>query len=609
MILQALADYYEALQKEGLVTRPGLQMRPIYWAIVIDRDGNFIRIEDRRDGKTGQSFLAPEAKKRSGQRPPAQYLVDNRKYVLGCEKEGAFDKFRFEDFKAKVDEILSAFPESTGLRAISSFYSNSSGFEIAVAATNEIPNNEDITFFLEGKSSPICSDPEVLEWAQSQVSDTEGGEKGLCIVTGRRDVPLQNIHAKVNVPGTQANATLVSFQQNSGYDSYGKTQGSNAPISKMTSFAHTSTLNFLLRNEQSHVILGKILYLFWNSDAGNTAPDEIFREVAFGSASPKDRNKETDDDEGFKPKLRGKKSEKAAKDKEELLRHQHDVLDTFKSFIGSKSANPDWDSSHRFYILGLKGESGRIAVRFWRQGSVYEIFNNLYRHLQDFNIENPRGRYDEETPPLRNLFSILRSTFPANARNVTPPANLVQSFLESIINGTPYPLSLQQAIIGRLTHEGKVTELRAATLKACVNRKIRISNPYNFKELAMALDKENTNVAYLCGRLLAVLEQIQRTSLGKVNSTIIDRFYGSASTRPNSVFPLLISLSQHHLSKLRKEKTGYAINLDKKLGEIISLIDVRDTAFPSVFSLDEQSLFAVGYYHQKNAPWGMTTED
>lgn len=116
----------------------------------------------------------------------------------------------------------------------------------------------------------------------------------------------------------------------------------------------------------------------------------------------------------------------------------------------------------------------------------------------------------------------------------------------------------------------------------------------------MALDKENTNSAYVTGRLFAVLEQIQSAALGKgVNATIRDRFYGSASTRPNTVMGRLIALSNHHLAKLRKDKPGLAIHFEKQLEELFALYEANVPVFPAVFSLDEQSIFAVGYYHQK----------
>lgn len=215
------------------------------------------------------------------------------------------------------------------------------------------------------------------------------------------------------------------------------------------------------------------------------------------------------------------------------------------------------------------------------------------------NIVNWENVGSEENPPLRSLYGIVKTvSTPTKSGNFE--ANLIQSIVESILTGMPYPLTLQQACINRITAERTITELRAAILKACINRKIRKANNNHITELKMALDKENTNSAYVTGRLFAVLEQIQSASLGKgVNATIRDRFYGSASTRPNTVMGRLIALSNHHLAKLRKDKPGLAIHFEKQLEELFALYEANVPVFPAVFSLDEQSIFAVGYYHQK----------
>jgi len=113
----------------------------------------------------------------------------------------------------------------------------------------------------------------------------------------------------------------------------------------------------------------------------------------------------------------------------------------------------------------------------------------------------------------------------------------------------------------------------------------------------MSLDESNTNPAYLLGRLFAMLESIQRGALGdKVNATIADKYYASASTVPYSVYPRLLTGSKHHLSKIRKEKPGWAFNLEKELGQIMSQLP---TEFPRHFSIENQGRFSIGYYHQK----------
>ena len=99
--------------------------------------------------------------------------------------------------------------------------------------------------------------------------------------------------------------------------------------------------------------------------------------------------------------------------------------------------------------------------------------------------------------------------------------------------------------------------------------------------------------AYKCGRLLAVIERIQSAAIGNPNTTLTDRYYGSASTTPASVFGVLLRMTQPHLSKLRKQNQGQAIALER------ALQDAMPDYFPTTLSLTEQGLFALGYYHQR----------
>lgn len=119
----------------------------------------------------------------------------------------------------------------------------------------------------------------------------------------------------------------------------------------------------------------------------------------------------------------------------------------------------------------------------------------------------------------------------------------------------------------------------------------------------MALDKTQTNRAYLAGRLFAVLEKIQHDASGGVNASIRDRYYGAASTNPSNVFGRLIELSHHHMSKLRRRNAGYAHNLERELRDIFVHIPGDSPQFPIHFNPDEQSLFAIGYYHQRTDLW------
>ena len=115
----------------------------------------------------------------------------------------------------------------------------------------------------------------------------------------------------------------------------------------------------------------------------------------------------------------------------------------------------------------------------------------------------------------------------------------------------------------------------------------------------MSFDKEAGNPGYRLGRLFAVLESAQRLALGdKVNATIRDRYYGAASATPATVFPILLRNTQNHLSRLRKDKPGLAVNLERDIAEII---DGLHSQFPRSLRLEDQGRFAIGYYHQSHA--------
>lgn len=110
----------------------------------------------------------------------------------------------------------------------------------------------------------------------------------------------------------------------------------------------------------------------------------------------------------------------------------------------------------------------------------------------------------------------------------------------------------------------------------------------------MSLNEKSTHPAYVLGRLFAVLEKAQKEAIGDMNASIKDRYFTSACASPASVFPVLLRLSQHHISKA---EYGYAI--DNRIEKILNLLDVEKNPIPSHLSLDEQGIFVLGYYHQR----------
>jgi CRISPR-associated protein Csd1 len=191
--------------------------------------------------------------------------------------------------------------------------------------------------------------------------------------------------------------------------------------------------------------------------------------------------------------------------------------------------------------------------------------------------------------------------------NVDP--NLAGRLFLSILTGSIFPPAILQVALGRIRNEpedtgrGRVkhSRERLALIRALLNRRIRSQDPILtslnvIKEISVMLDPTCDNNAYCLGRLFAVLEKRQGEAIGNPGATITDRFYGAASATPVVVFGQLLRKAQHHLAKMN----GPFYSM--KIQEILNRLQPRD-AFPPTLSLEEQGLFALGFYHQKADLW------
>ena len=620
MILKALYDYYQAMAKLGKVAPSGMEWKAIPFIIVIDEDGTFRRVIDTRDkeNKQGREFLVAKAKGRSGSRSYAisQILWDHSGYVLGIPTDDSEEKQvmapkQHEAFKQELAKLRELFPENKGFEAIELFYKKyeerkeeepSDLFAEEVKdLSNIIPEDvlqeikkkvgANISFLLSTESNPnkLISSHENIQSYQARGSKEEGEDKGRCLVTGEQDT-IARLHGGISLLGAQANATLISFQKFSGYDSYGKEQGLNAPISQMASEAIISGLNMLLeKDKNTNYRIGETTFVFWN-----TLQDEEllknYQEATFTGLPSDDDFDDEEETSTSKKKVAKKNPEQETKG----------VIQALRSALGGKNANIDRDHSDRFYILALAANAKRVSVKLWMEGTVSEIVGNTLAHLDDMNIVRFDGLLDEDTPPLRPVYRIMKAIYTATD-STKWPKQVVQELLESIIKGLPYAPALQMACLERIHHDHTskypVTELRAALLKAYINRKHR-KNP-QIKQLTMALDKSNSNPAYLAGRLFALLERIQEKAIPGIKANITDRYFRTASATPGIIFGRLLQLSAFHLSKIKKEHGGLGFYFDRQIQEVLELLPGGHATFDKFFSPDQQSIFAVGYYHQK----------
>ncbi|NTX51784.1 type I-C CRISPR-associated protein Cas8c/Csd1 [Myxococcus sp. CA039A] len=564
MMLTALNDF---AKERGLLDDPLYERKAVDFLIQLSPEGKFLALVPTQDERgRGRPVLIPRIPPRSVN-IAAGFLVDNSKYVLGHEEEepstrtGKAGKgaVRFAAFLTLLREAV-AQTDVPELRAVEAFLANEKARAKALAERSEDEwTGAEMLAFVVGDSASVHQLPEVRAWWERRGEQAASvGRTGLCLVTGRTAV-LVKTHPKLkNVPQTQgAGAPLVSFNADT-FDSHGLKQGENAPISQQAALGCMLALNHLLqRTEERHyrqgIKLGEdSVLVFWTNSTA---------------------------------------------EQESLLLNWVDPTEAdLRLFLEAplRGLEPGELDERIFYSVTLAGNSGRVAVRDWFRTSVGDVKRNLRRYFDDLRLGE--AKTDHPIPVWR----LLKAVEAPSGKELSP--DLATRMTGAALRGHPFPHQLLSACLDRLrlppaegTLEHEQLRLRVALIKATLIRSRAFS-----QEVTVSLDKDSRVQPYVLGRLFAVLERLQIAALGKdLNATIRDRYFGAASRNPVAVFPRLLQLSVHHLSKAEAERKGSGKWLENIKGEVVTLLDSK--TFPRFLHLEEQGLFAVGYYHQREA--------
>jgi CRISPR-associated protein Csd1 len=565
MILQALYNYYrqKAADPESGIAPPGFEWKEIPFIIVIDRNGNFIDLEDTRQGdmKKAQAFLLPKSTGRSGSNAwmTSNLLWDHYGYVLGNPrgddmKSIEMARKQLNSFLVKVNALPESLKKDDGVNAVTSFYQNNEYKKVSSSENwSECIkiNGCNMSFRLDDETFLVPCRPSVRSYIEKyDLNNTHEENKGICLLTGIYG-PIARIHS--DTPINKDSKKIVSFQKNSGYDSYGKEQGYNAPTSKFAEFAYTTALNRLLaRNSNNKVQLGDMTLVFW---ADNKSEFERLFPAFFSFPSLDDPETE----------IRAVAS-LYANDRESLT----DA------------------SSTRFFVLGMGPNAARISVRFWHESTERGLRDAIRQHYDDINIV--RSSFD--TGHYSTYWLLSAMSVENKIDNI--PSNMASQVVRSIISGYEYPVTMFQQTILRIRTLRNVRRMQAGILKAYLNRSCRIRSIKEKEIISVRLDETNISTGYLLGRLFAVLEKIQEQSIPGNNSTIREHYYATASSTPMTVFPQLLKMKNYHLGKIKVR--GLKRKYEKMLTEIISSIPPE---LPCGLMMEDQARFAIGYYHQK----------
>ncbi|MDG9927789.1 MULTISPECIES: type I-C CRISPR-associated protein Cas8c/Csd1 [unclassified Pseudomonas] len=575
MILSALNDYYQHLlerDEEG-ISPFGYSQEKISYALLLSAQGELLDVQDIRSlsGKKPQprSLSVPQPEKRtSGIK--SNVLWDKTSYVLGVSAKGGERTLQeHEAFKVLHRQILAG-ESDPALQALLRFFERWQPEQFQPPLFSEDMLDSNLVFRLDGQQRYLHETSAAQAVRARLLADGDSRE-GLCLVSGQRQ-PLARLHPAVKgVNGAQSSgASIVSFNLDA-FSSYGKSQGENAPVSEQAAFAYTTVLNHLLRRDEHNrqrLQIGDASVVFWAQAA--TPAQAVAAEATFWSLlePPADDGQEAE-------KLRG-------------------VLDTVAQGRPLQALDPQLEEGTRMFVLGLAPNASRLSIRFWETGSLDTFAKRLSEHFRDLHIQPLPWR---RAPSVKYLLLQTAPDRSGKKKDEDVPPQLAGEMTRAILTGSRYPRSLLATLIMRMRADGDVSGMRVALCKAVLAREVRLSGKTHQEELPMSLDKDASNPGYRLGRLFAVLESIQRAALGdKVNATIRDRYYGAASATPATVFPMLLRNTQNHLAKLRKDKPGLAVNLERDIGEIIGAMPSQ---FPRSLRLEDQGRFAIGYYQQR----------
>lgn len=561
MILQALTRYYEDLLSRGEIAAPGWAPAKISFALCLNENGELTQIVPTMDevskGKKTvfqpQLITLPAAVKRTVG-IAANFLWDNSAYLLGIDQKGDPERsLKCFAAAAKLHLAVLDSVDSPNARAILAFFDtwkpeHAAEHPALIRQLDDVTAGGNLVFRVDGRK--VEKDTAICEAWQRYRDGGESGVKMQCLVTGKED-EIAAVHPSVKgVRDAQSSgAALVSFNAPA-FCSYGREQNYNAPVGKYAAFAYTAALNHLLADRDHVQHIGDTTVVCWAEGADDAYPGFFSAVIGGGTYGGLSDN---------------------------------DLRAALKRLAnGLPCDGLGVDPNRPFYILGLAPNAARLSVRFFLRDSFGKLMENVNAHYARLEIAG--AKYS-----ILPLWALLNATVRDFKKQVPSPV-VSGATLRAVFSGTPYPVSLMEAVLLRIRAERDITWGKAAIIKAYY-----LKNPHEDcpKEvLTVSLNEASTNPAYTLGRLFSVYEAVQQAANPGINATIKDKYFNSAAAMPASIFPVLNNLCQKHLRKLDARQRVY---YDK---QIMKLKGVLNENYPARMTLAQQGSFDLGYYHQ-----------
>jgi CRISPR-associated protein Csd1 len=235
------------------------------------------------------------------------------------------------------------------------------------------------------------------------------------------------------------------------------------------------------------------------------------------------------------------------------------------------------------------------------EGAFEDLADAIDTWLRDLAIARPHGGGVAPPPRFFALLSALvRDRKPGKDRE-DAPAPVAAKLFRAAVRAEPIPFAVMAQVLARarvdFMKRDASNPARMGLLRAYFVRQHRLQKGVTkmTETVQPGLTQDLASPAYQCGRLMAVLARLQDTALPNVKADVIQRYYAAASSTPALVFGRLIRTAQFHLGKVKQDRPGLAWWYEERIADICNRIG---TAMPATLTLEEQGLFALGYYQQ-----------
>jgi CRISPR-associated protein Csd1 len=565
-MLKQLVDYANSHDVE---IEPGFKSKNVIWAVAFDSTSGFTGLvelgqpEEKRN--TGQTFKkCPDLTQMeliSGSETRSHFLVDTAE-VVALHIEGMLEEKTKDKHSYFVSLLTNAGKTIPQLSTLARMLCDDNVI-LAIRQKmlqEKVKPTDKVTLQLDDEF-PVDKQYWYDWWRTFRKTLTnERGKPTLttqmrCFVNGDSVVPLKT-HPKIeglaSVGGQPSGDVLIGFDKES-FRSYGLEQSNNSAVSENAGNAYRGALNELIRNYSYKLAGTRVVHWFKRHIVPEDDPLAWLIEP---------------------PEIIELNSRQAAKT----------LLESIQTGKRSDLAQ------NYYYTLTLSGAGGRVMVRDWTEGQFEELVRNIDLWFGDLEIVQRNGNQSHSPKFLAVLSSTVRDLDELNSP-------VVAKLWQVAVHNEPLPYYILAQTLNRrkieIIQDDTINRIGFGLIKAYHIRKYRKEGNITLAEmLKSGLNENFPSSAYQCGRLMAVLAELQGAALGDVGAGIVQRYYAAASTTPALVLGRLTRTSQFHLNKLEPGLSHWFE------GKIAGIWNSLDKAPPRILTLEEQSLFALGYYQQ-----------